>query len=261
MGDLLRRYWVPAALSAELPEPAGPPIRVRLLGEVEVLVDGTPKPAHSELLTEVVVMAALHPDGLHEGVLSANLWPRGVDEEVVAETLRRAADWLGTGDNGVGRLGVGEDGLWHLSDDVEIDFGALVGAAARADEVVLMQLLDAVVAPVFSGTPDGRYTWLAFHRASRDARSLLTQFAHRRAAELAAAGRRREAVACLRAAVTAVPSAQLLWRELLKLLGDDPGGLGEAIGRMYAALDGTALEPETTSLVRHLAPDHEDALA
>jgi phenylpropionate dioxygenase-like ring-hydroxylating dioxygenase large terminal subunit len=33
MGDLMRQYWVPAALSSELPEPDGPLLRVRLLGE------------------------------------------------------------------------------------------------------------------------------------------------------------------------------------------------------------------------------------
>src|SRR6188508_2333936 len=33
MGNLLRRYWLPALLSAELPEGDGPPVRVRLLGE------------------------------------------------------------------------------------------------------------------------------------------------------------------------------------------------------------------------------------
>ncbi len=33
MGTLLRLYWVPALLSEELPEPDGPPARVRLLGE------------------------------------------------------------------------------------------------------------------------------------------------------------------------------------------------------------------------------------
>ena len=33
MGDVFRRYWLPAALSSELPEPDGAPIRVRLLGE------------------------------------------------------------------------------------------------------------------------------------------------------------------------------------------------------------------------------------
>ncbi len=33
MGDLLRRYWTPACLSAEIPEAGGRPLRVRLLGE------------------------------------------------------------------------------------------------------------------------------------------------------------------------------------------------------------------------------------
>ena len=33
MGDVVRRYWIPAALSSELPSPDCPPIRVRLLGE------------------------------------------------------------------------------------------------------------------------------------------------------------------------------------------------------------------------------------
>ncbi len=33
MGDLLRRYWIPACLSSEVAEPDGPPVRVRLLCE------------------------------------------------------------------------------------------------------------------------------------------------------------------------------------------------------------------------------------
>ncbi len=33
MGEVLRRYWMPALLSWELPEPDCPPVRVRLLGE------------------------------------------------------------------------------------------------------------------------------------------------------------------------------------------------------------------------------------
>ena len=33
MGALMRQYWVPAALSSELPDPGGAPLRVRLLGE------------------------------------------------------------------------------------------------------------------------------------------------------------------------------------------------------------------------------------
>ena len=33
MGDVIRRYWMPALLSSELPEPDCPPVRVKLLGE------------------------------------------------------------------------------------------------------------------------------------------------------------------------------------------------------------------------------------
>lgn len=33
MGTLMRRYWTPALLSEELPEPDGPPVRVTILGE------------------------------------------------------------------------------------------------------------------------------------------------------------------------------------------------------------------------------------
>lgn len=40
MGNLLRRYWIPACLSSEIAEPDGAPVRVRLLGED--LVAGLP---------------------------------------------------------------------------------------------------------------------------------------------------------------------------------------------------------------------------
>ena len=33
MGEVMRRYWLPALLSWELPEPDCAPVRVRLLGE------------------------------------------------------------------------------------------------------------------------------------------------------------------------------------------------------------------------------------
>ena len=33
MGNTMRRYWIPALLASELPEPDGAPVRVRLLGE------------------------------------------------------------------------------------------------------------------------------------------------------------------------------------------------------------------------------------
>ena len=33
MGNMMRRYWLPALLASELPVAGGAPVRVRLLGE------------------------------------------------------------------------------------------------------------------------------------------------------------------------------------------------------------------------------------
>ncbi|MFY7872240.1 MAG: Rieske 2Fe-2S domain-containing protein, partial [Limnohabitans sp.] len=33
MGNLMRRYWVPALMSSEIQQPDGPQVRVQLLGE------------------------------------------------------------------------------------------------------------------------------------------------------------------------------------------------------------------------------------
>ena len=34
MGDAMRRYWLPALLTLEIPEPDCPPVRVTLMGAV-----------------------------------------------------------------------------------------------------------------------------------------------------------------------------------------------------------------------------------
>src|SRR5439155_3465455 len=36
MGETMRRYWIPALMTRELPEPDCPPVRVQLLGEALV---------------------------------------------------------------------------------------------------------------------------------------------------------------------------------------------------------------------------------
>ena len=41
MGELMRRYWIPAAFSHQLPKPDSPPIRVKLMGESLVLFRDT----------------------------------------------------------------------------------------------------------------------------------------------------------------------------------------------------------------------------
>jgi hypothetical protein len=50
MGELLRRFWIPVALSKELPEPDGEPKKVIVLGEELPLRQGEPPPqaAHQD---------------------------------------------------------------------------------------------------------------------------------------------------------------------------------------------------------------------
>ncbi|AKU18063.1 LysM peptidoglycan-binding domain-containing protein [Luteipulveratus mongoliensis] len=230
-------------------------VRVRLLGPVEVTAPGA-VPAHRALLTELVVMAALHPQGLHHSVLSSSLWPRGVDDTVIDQVLAEAQAWLGRGPQGE-RLQLGDDGLWHLSTDVYVDHAALVRELERPDSEP--GVLALVSGEVYSGAPAGRYTWLAFHRGARDARAAITVSARNHAFALVRSGRSTEAVAALERGLLGVPTAQVLWRELLKLVGDDGHSvLVERVRAMHLALRGQSLEAETDSLVRHLLPDVPD---
>ena len=46
MGNLLRRYWLPACLTSEIPTPDSTPIRVRILSEDLVGFRDTPVDRH-----------------------------------------------------------------------------------------------------------------------------------------------------------------------------------------------------------------------
>jgi hypothetical protein len=39
LGNTMRRYWIPALLAWEVPEPACPPVRVKLLGDVDQVLN------------------------------------------------------------------------------------------------------------------------------------------------------------------------------------------------------------------------------
>ncbi len=237
---------------------AASPVRVRLLGPVEVEAPGHVDPARREQLTELVVMAALHPEGLHEAVLSASLWPRGVDRDVVAARLADAQEWLGCDAAGAPRLNLGADGRWHLA-DVATDYGRLAAAAAHTGADELDGLLGALrlgAGEAFSGRGD-RFTWLVFAREARTCRMLVTSVA-RRAADLAVgAGDPARAEEALELGLRLVPTAEVLWRDRLRLLARHAAErLGPTITEMYSVLDqrGARHEPETDALVAELAP-------
>lgn len=236
---------------------AGAAVAIRLLGPVDVTAPGPCAEGRRDVLTELVVMAALHPQGLHPAVLEAGLWPRGVTGDVVERTVRDVQTWLGVDVAGRPRLLLGEDGLWHLADDSYVDWADLQSCASAApggEVAALTRGLALGTGEAFSGTPAGRYGWLAFHRTARDARVLVVSMAARAAELLVAGGDRRGAAEVLRQGLRLVPGAETLWRDLMRLYGGDDPTLRSVISQMRSTLPEHRFEPETEALVAHLAP-------
>ena len=102
---------------------------------------------------------------------------------------------------------------------------------------------------------DAQYGWLAFAREARNTRLMVTAVA-RRAAERADGPAAAEHA--LRAALVMVPTAEVLWRDRLRLVArHEPARVGTVVTEMYSVLEarGVRHEPETDALVAELAPE------
>lgn len=242
-------------------------VAVSLLGPVGVVAPGPVQDGRRELLTEIVVALALHPNGLHDAVLRASIWPRGVSDDIVTAAMSEVADWLGSGPDARARLQFA-DGRWSCTGGW-VDWTALQRVAATAAEstsggagdtaelAALLRGIELFDGAAFSATPAGRYGWLAFARAARDARVLATVVTRRAADLLVGQGRETEAEDVLRRGLLLVPTAEPLWRDLLNLLGRrGPDPAAAAAQEMYSALEQHRVwpEPETDALVTALVP-------
>jgi hypothetical protein len=248
MADLRRRFAV----------------EVRLLGPIEVVAPGHIEPSRREQAVEIVVAAALHPRGLHPHVLAAAVWPRGASASVQEATLRQVQQWLGADTAGRPRLARGDDGLWRLGPDVRVDWrvcDALVQRAAGADEATdLATALALVRGPAFSGLPAGRYAWLARGNVESSIRLAVVSAAERLSVLATGSADRELAREALRTGLRMVPTAQSLWRALVRLEHDHGGAhaAGAVAREAYAVLAAHDVpggaSPETDALVDHLAP-------
>jgi len=258
---------VPATAAAGLaPAPsvtAPPAATVSLLGPVVVEAPGPIDPAKRDLATEIVVAAALHPAGLHDAVLRSAIWPRGVGDDVAAAAMTDVQAWLGIGAEGRPRIAQEQDGQWRLAPDVATDWDELrrraAAATGAAELATLHRAVELFRGEAFSGTPAGRYGWLAFARAARDARVLGTTVTRRAAVILVEQGRRADAADLLRRGLLLIPTAELIWRDLLVLTSwDGPGGAAVVAEQMYTTLrlHRTWPEPETDALVAQAAPGY-----
>jgi hypothetical protein len=246
----------PVAAPSRRPVVTDAAVQVRLLGPVDVVAPGRLDDRQRGLLTSVVVTVAMAPEGLHDGVLRATIWPRGVSDEVVASTIGAVRAWLGRDEQGRERLAQGADGRWRLGDDVACDTDSLAHVAAgdAGDLDAQLAVLSTARGELFSGRGGERFSSFAFARNAQQARVLVTTLARQAAATAGTRGRPDLAETALRKGLVLVPTAEPLWRDLLRVVGT--AGAAEVAQEMYGALDRHRArpEPETDALVEQLVP-------
>jgi hypothetical protein len=241
------------------------PVRVAILGEVEVRAPGMIEAGRLPLFGEIAAYLALHPIGAHPTVLASAVWPRGVTSDVRDGTLAQVRDWLGTAPDGSARLREGGDGRMRLSPDVPCDwdvFRTLVNRSHRAHDPsrerdLLIRALHLVRGPVVGGITHGTYTWLPRTDLERLAETLIVDAADRLSQICADEGDQVAVEQAAAAGLRAVPEAQHLWRHIIRAehtLGG-PARLARVTEHLRFALatSGVDLEPETQALIEHLS--------
>lgn len=244
------------------------PVEIGILGPVAVEADGPVDEARRDLLTELVVYIALHPDGVHPNALTAALWPRGVSDDIVDSTLAAAQAWLGDDHDGRPRLAM-TSGRWSIRrSGVRFDwdlFKALVNARPErgADELTsLRQALDLVRGEPWSELPARSYGWLAYDTVDDDARVAIVLAARRLASVTADGGDGRGARDAILRGLQVAPAAEDLWRDALRLAAQlgSHGDVRAVADEMYAAIEKygspAGSTAETDALVEELIPGY-----
>ncbi len=244
------------------------PVEIQTLGSLAVTGPGELDEERRDLLTELVVYLALHPEGIHPNVLSAALWPRGVTDAVRDSTLAQAATWLGNDEQGEPRLRVNDEGMWVLSrSGVRFDwdvFRALANRSGTGDDAIgdLELALTLVTGGAWTSLPAGRYGWLAYESVEADTRVAVVAVARRLASLTAAAGNPLRARNALQAGLRMAPACEEIWRDALRLASTHAGrGDVHAVADdMYAAIarfgSPRGAQSETDALIDELLPGY-----
>jgi hypothetical protein len=216
-------------------------VRVGVLGPVEVWAAGRVPEGSREVLTELAVAAAVHPDGLPE----AEVVRRLAGTATVADVVGMLAGW-------VGGLAERPGGWWLPGALVDWSlFRELVSGGEPGNErarlVTALGLVRGEPAPVAG------YAGEAVRRATVGMPGLVAATASR-AAELAwQAGDAGNAEWSLRRGLALAPAAQPLWRQLLTVrAAHDPATAREVAGEALAAVGQP--DPATRALLARLAP-------
>jgi nucleoid-associated protein YgaU len=241
------------------------PVRIAVLGAVEIHAPGRIDSRRLVVAEEILAYLALHPAGTHPTVLGAAIWPRGVTADVRDDMLAEVRDWLGDDDSGHPRLREGADGRIRLTADVPCDWDVLRTLVSRADQTkertrerdLLVRALHLIRGPLVGGIAHGTYTWLPRTGVERQAEHLILDAASRLCRIASEDGDQLAVEQAATAGLRAVPHAQHLWRYIIRAeyaLGG-PGRLNDVADhvRFVLASSGVDIEPETATLIDHLA--------
>lgn len=227
------------------------PVEVRMLGPLEIRAPATAPEPYRMVLTDLLVLAALHPDGAPHSLVRG-LLPH---PDQMSELARRVHDWLGTDEHGLPRLRpVGS--AWRLSPDVRVDlrlFRALVGAdpgeetagsgaAPMADPggpvgwPRLASALALLRGGLCAGTHLGPVAVQSLTQVGAEVQELVLR-AVRQAADLAdQAGNLADVEWALQQGLVFLPQVEGLWRSLLQFQSQHrPQAVPDTVVRMRAA--------------------------
>lgn len=240
-------------------------VRVGMLGPVDVRATGPIDPSRVPLAEEVVSYLALHPGGVHPGVLAAAIWPRGVSHAVATATIDRVRDWLGDDADGNTRLTIDAAGRYALAPSVAVDWDAMCqllkrsrdASTTRTEAELLRRALRLVRGGLLEDRPSGRYSWLARTPLERTVPGVVVDAAHRLAEIADGDNDPEDGAAAARAGLRLAPTSGLLWRDLLAAehSGHGSSGLREVVADLQETLDshGVPVDAETEALIDHLS--------
>nr|MDT0666051.1 bacterial transcriptional activator domain-containing protein [Micromonospora sp. DSM 115978] len=189
--------------------------------------------------------------------------------EIVTATFGHVRAWLGADGAGRPRLDARPDGRWQLGPDVRCDWDLFTAYAHRAHqpasdtEFDLTTALRMVSGPLWANLPAGRYGWLAPSDVENATRGAVVDVAHRLTELTLGFGDTTTAMAACRTGLRAVPSSEVLWRDLLRTVAarGDRRTLEAVAAEMYRTVgagqaggSGRQAEPETDALVQELLP-------
>jgi hypothetical protein len=243
---------------------AAAPVRVGILGPVDVRAAGPMDPSRVPLAAELVTYLAAHPAGVHPSVLAAAIWPRGVTHAVATGTIDRVRDWLGDDPDGTARLRTDEGGRYLLAPSVALDWhsfctlllGSRSASSVQQEADLLRRALRLVRGPVLQEHPATRYTWLVRTPLVGTIETVVIDAAHRLAEISLSKSDLTDSAETVLCGLRLAPTAQLLWRDLLEAeyQRGGAGALQAAVADMQEEMDrrGAPVAAETEAHIAHL---------